>query len=102
MEIIFETLEPSIVSLLEYGVKSDPTQAASMLASVEFQNEKWLGSDQEFMLRLCNSLMQRLTRMFERFVSDQLKIIEDTKVSTKKRRGILPFFRTFPVSILYT
>ncbi|KAI7855257.1 exocyst complex component Sec3-domain-containing protein, partial [Circinella umbellata] len=97
MEIIFETLEPSIVGLLEYGVKSDPTQAASMLASVEFQNDKWLGSDQEFMLRLCNSLMQRLTRMFERFVSDQLKIIEDTKVSTKKRRGILPFFRTFPL-----
>lgn len=25
MEIIFETLEPNLVSLLEYGVKSDPT-----------------------------------------------------------------------------
>ncbi|KAI9496495.1 exocyst complex component Sec3-domain-containing protein [Zychaea mexicana] len=100
MEIIFETLEPSIVSLLEYGVKSDPTQTASMLASVEFQNDKWLGSDQDFLLRLCSSLMQRLTRMFERFVSDQLKIIEDTKVSTKKRRGILPFFRTFPLFAL--
>ncbi|KAI8143952.1 exocyst complex component Sec3-domain-containing protein [Fennellomyces sp. T-0311] len=100
MEIIFETLEPSIVSLLEYGVKSDPTQAVSMLASVEFQNDKWQGSDQDFLLRLCSSLTQRLTRMFERFVSDQLKIIEDTKVSTKKRRGILPFFRTFPLYAL--
>jgi hypothetical protein len=25
MEIIFETLEPNLVGLLEYGVKSDPT-----------------------------------------------------------------------------
>ncbi|KAI7886029.1 hypothetical protein K492DRAFT_156532 [Lichtheimia hyalospora FSU 10163] len=100
MENIFETLEPSIVSLIEYGVKSDPTQAISMLAAVEFQNDKWAGSDQKFMLRMCISLMQRLTRMFERFVADQLKIIEDTKVSTKKRRGILPFFRTFPVFAL--
>lgn len=43
-------------------------QAISMLAAVEFQNDKWAGSDQKFMLRMCNSLMQRLTRMFERFV----------------------------------
>lgn len=27
MEMIFETMEPNMVSLLEYGVKSDPTQA---------------------------------------------------------------------------
>lgn len=44
------------------------SQAISMLAAVEFQNDKWAGSDQKFMLRMCNSLMQRLVRMFERFV----------------------------------
>ncbi|KAI9311228.1 exocyst complex component Sec3-domain-containing protein [Dichotomocladium elegans] len=82
MEIIFETLEPSIVTLLEFGVKSDPTQAVSMLAAVEFQNSKWAGSDQKFMLRMCSSLIHRLT------------------LSTKKRRGILSFFRTFPMFAL--
>ena len=43
-----------------------------MLAAVEFQNDKWAGSDQKFMLRMCISLMQRLTRMFERFVVSRL------------------------------
>lgn len=38
------------------------------MAAVEFQSDKWKGSDQEFLLRLCDSLMQRLERMFGRFV----------------------------------
>ncbi|KAL0074941.1 exocyst complex component Sec3-domain-containing protein [Phycomyces blakesleeanus] len=100
MELLFETLEPSLVSLIEYGVKSDPTQTVSMMSSVEFQQEERKESDQEFMLRLCSSLMQRLKRMFERFITDQIRIIEETKVSSKKRRGILPFFRTFPIFAL--
>ncbi|KAF7721909.1 hypothetical protein EC973_003948 [Apophysomyces ossiformis] len=100
MEMIFENLEPSLVSLIEFGMKSDPTQAVSMMAAVEFQQEQLQGSDQEFMLKLCGSLMQRLTRMFGRFVADQLKIIEETKVSSKKRKGILSFFRTFPMFAL--
>lgn len=29
MEMMFETLEPSIVNLIEYGVKADPTQVTS-------------------------------------------------------------------------
>jgi hypothetical protein len=97
MEIIFETLEPSLVTLLEYGIKSDPTQAVSVLSATEFQQEKWEGSDQEFTLRLCKSLSQRTTKMFETFISDQIRIVEETKVSSKKRRGILSFFRTFPL-----
>ncbi|KAI8382970.1 exocyst complex component Sec3-domain-containing protein [Blakeslea trispora] len=97
MEIIFETLEPNLVGLLEYGVKSDPTQAVSMMGAMEFQQEKWDGSDQEFALRLCKSILQRLTKMFETFIADQVRVIEETKVTSKKRKGILSFFKTFPV-----
>lgn len=85
-----------------------------MLGAVEFQQEKWDGSDQEFTLRLCKSILQRLTKMFESFIvsgtswvfnqgtklkckADQVRIIEETKVTSKKRKGILSFFRTFPV-----
>lgn len=71
--------------------------AVSMLAAVEYQQERWEGSDQEFALKLCASLSQRLMRMFESFISDQTRIIEEIKVSSKKRRGVLSFFRTFPL-----
>ncbi|KAI8990352.1 exocyst complex component Sec3-domain-containing protein [Pilobolus umbonatus] len=96
MEIIFETLESNLVNLLEYGVKSDSTQAVSMLASIENEQFKWEMSDQEFVLTVCKSLYQRLNRMFDNFIAEQVRIIEETKVSSKKRRGILSFFRTFP------
>ncbi|KAI9254224.1 exocyst complex component Sec3-domain-containing protein [Sporodiniella umbellata] len=97
MEMIFETMEPSIVNLLEYGVKSDPTLTVSMMAAVEYQQEQWEGSDQEFALKLCTSLSQRLTRMFENFINDQVRNIEEKKLSIKKRKGVLSFFRTFPI-----
>ncbi|ORZ08930.1 exocyst complex component Sec3-domain-containing protein [Absidia repens] len=96
METIFESLEPSIVPLVEFGLKSDPLQAISMMTAVEFQLEKWKDSDQEFIFTFFDSLMLRIRRAFKQFVLDQIKIIDDAKVSSKKRRGILPPFRTFP------
>ncbi|KAI9302709.1 exocyst complex component Sec3-domain-containing protein [Cunninghamella echinulata] len=99
MEIIFESLEPSIIPLVEYGIKNDPTQTVSMLVAVEFQLEKWKGSDQEFIFNFFDSLLLRILRSFKQFITDQIKIIDDTKVSSKKRRGILPTFRTFPLFV---
>ncbi|KAI8332221.1 exocyst complex component Sec3-domain-containing protein [Chlamydoabsidia padenii] len=99
METIFESLEPSIVPLVEYGLKSDPVQAVSMMTAVEFQLEKWKDSDQEFNFAFFDSLMLRIRRSFKQFVLDQIKIIDDAKVSSKKRRGILPSFRTFPLFV---
>jgi hypothetical protein len=55
-----------------------------MLGAVEFQQEKWEGSDQEFTLRLCKSILQRLTKMFESFiVSFALLSVSFTLFSTK-------------------
>jgi hypothetical protein len=50
------------------------SQAVSMLGAVEFQQEKWEGSDQEFTLRLCKSILQRLTKMFESFIVSNLSL----------------------------
>ncbi|CAO3581957.1 unnamed protein product [Absidia cylindrospora] len=99
METIFESFEPTVVPLVEFSLKSDPLQAISMMASVEFQLEKWKESDQEFNFTFFDSLMLRIRRTFKQFVMDQIKIIDDAKVSSKKRRGILPSFRTFPLFV---
>ncbi|ORZ26054.1 exocyst complex component Sec3-domain-containing protein [Absidia repens] len=99
METIFESFEPAVVPLVEFGLKSDPLQAISMMASVEFQLEKWKESDQEFNFAFFDSLMLRIRRSFKQFVFDQIKTIDDAKVSSKKRRGILPSFRTFPLFV---
>lgn len=55
-----------------------------MLGAVEFQQEKWDGSDQEFTLRLCKSILQRLTKMFESFIVSYPDIITHLSESLTK------------------
>jgi len=43
------------------------------------------------------ALHERLSGLFKKFVEDQVKAIEETKVKVNKRRGIISFMRTFPV-----
>lgn len=75
METIFESLEPSVVPLVEYGLKSDPVQAISMMTSVEFQLEKWKDSDQEFNFAFFDSLMLRIRRSFKQFVASSFCVV---------------------------
>ena len=46
---------------------------------------------------LMTKIHQNLGEIFEKFIAEQIKAIEDTKVTAKKRNGILSFFRIFPV-----
>jgi hypothetical protein len=39
---------------------------------------------------------ERLTGLFTRFVDEQIRAIEDTKVKIKKRKGVIRFMHTFP------
>lgn len=39
---------------------------------------------------------ERLTGLFTRFVDEQIRAIEDTKVKIKKRKGVIKFMNTFP------
>ncbi|ORX62016.1 hypothetical protein DM01DRAFT_1315340 [Hesseltinella vesiculosa] len=99
MDILFESLEPTLVPLVELALKTDPTQSAGMMTAVEYQMYKWQGTDQEFIYAFFESLFMRLVRSFRQFVAEQIKIIEDTKINSKKRRGILSTFRVFPLFV---
>lgn len=47
--------------------------------------------------QLLDALKVRLCSLFELFIDDQIRAIVETKVSVKRRGGILPFMRTVPV-----
>ncbi|KAI8066373.1 exocyst complex component Sec3-domain-containing protein [Gongronella butleri] len=99
MDTLFESLEPTVVPLMEYALKTDTTQSVGMMTVVEYQMYKWQTSDQEFVYAFYDSLFMRLRRSFHQFVAEQVRIIEDTKINSKKRRGILSAFRTFPLFV---
>lgn len=53
-------------------------------------------SNQEFLVQTLTKVHSRLVTRFERFVEEQIRGIEDTKVKIKKRKGVIAFTKTFP------
>jgi len=53
-------------------------------------------SNQDFLTRTLQKVHETLTGLFSRFVDEQIRAIEDTKVKIKKRKGVIAFIKTFP------
>jgi hypothetical protein len=50
-----------------------------------------------YILNLLDFLHRKANLLFEKFIVDQIKAIDDNRVTSKKRTGILSFVRVFPV-----
>ena len=53
-------------------------------------------TNQEFLTQTLSKIHERLAGLFARFVEEQIRGIEDTKVKIKKRKGVIAFMKTFP------
>lgn len=53
-------------------------------------------SNQEFIIHSLQKVHARLMGLFNRFVDEQIRGIEDTKVKVNKRKGVISFMRVFP------
>ena len=73
-------------------------QGVGILRAFEERLRELEDSNQEFLIRALDKLHTRLKGLFSRFVDEQIRAIEDTKVKLKKRKGVILFIRVFPVS----
>lgn len=53
-------------------------------------------TNQEFIVHSLQKVHARLMGLFNRFVDEQIRGIEDTKVKVNKRKGVISFMRVFP------
>jgi hypothetical protein len=53
-------------------------------------------TSQEFLARTLQKLHAKLIGLFTKFLDEQIRAIEDTKVKIKKRKGVIAFIRIFP------
>lgn len=53
-------------------------------------------SNQDFLNSVLQKLNGSLESRFSKFVEEQIRAIEDTKVKIKKRKGVISFMRVFP------
>ncbi|PVI05151.1 hypothetical protein DM02DRAFT_517359 [Periconia macrospinosa] len=96
MEDIFSFWPSEIQNLVEWSIKADPLQGIGILYAVDRKLHEIEDSNQDFLTRNLQKVHERLNGLFVRFVDEQIRAIEDTKVKIKKRRGVIPFIKTFP------
>ena len=98
MDILFDVdrLRESLLNLIDLGLKLDQSAAVGMMVHIEFYLREYQNTCHVFIVNLYEQLHKRAHATYEKFVSEQIKLIEETKVTSKKRNGVLPFMKTFP------
>ncbi|EXJ69176.1 uncharacterized protein A1O5_07212 [Cladophialophora psammophila CBS 110553] len=95
-EGIYSFWPADLQALVEWVFKMDQLQGVGVLVSLEQCLSKYEETNQEFITRTVRTLHDRLTGLFHKFVEEQVKAIEETKVKVKKRKGLISFMRIFP------
>lgn len=67
-----------------------------MLAALERAISEFEDTNQDFIVHSLQKLHSRLNGLFSRFVDEQIRGIEETKVKVNKRKGVISFMRIFP------
>lgn len=71
-------------------------QGVGLIAAIERKLVEFEESSQEFLARSLQKVHTRLVGLFNKFLDEQIRAIEDTKVKIKKRKGVIGFVRIFP------
>lgn len=71
-------------------------QGVGVLAILERKQVEMTSSNQDFLNNILQKLNGSLESRFSKFVEEQIRAIEDTKVKIKKRKGVISFMRVFP------
>lgn len=94
---IFNVFTDEIGKLADWSVSDDPIQGVGILASLNKHRFYLQGTNQTYLLQLIDHVWdKKLLPRFERFVIEQIRAIEDTKVKIKKRKGVIAFMKIFP------
>ncbi|KAM0426649.1 hypothetical protein ACHAPT_007965 [Fusarium lateritium] len=96
MEVVFAFLESELLRLMEWVVGQDPLQGIGVLATLEKKMAEISQSNQEYLNTLLQKLHGHLEVRFKKFVDEQIRAIEETKVKISKRKGVISFIRVFP------
>ncbi|KAL8869227.1 MAG: hypothetical protein Q9174_004428, partial [Haloplaca sp. 1 TL-2023] len=96
MEDMYSFWPTDVQNLVDWVIKQDQLQGVGVIAALEAKHAELDETNQEYILQTLSKIHDRLIIIFNRFVDDQIRGIEDTKVKIKKRKGVIAFMKTFP------
>ncbi|KAI0005577.1 exocyst complex component Sec3-domain-containing protein [Russula compacta] len=99
MDLIFGFLPLEMKSWIDQALAKDNIQIIGILATLE----RFLADADErgkaFVINFLDKQHTRLKGLFERHVAEQIKAIERTKLTSRKRNGVAHFVKYFPVYV---
>jgi hypothetical protein len=96
MEEVYTFFAGDMQALVDWTIQADPLQGVGVIAAIERKILELEESSQEYLARTLQKLHTRLVGLFSKFLDEQIRAIEDTKVKIKKRKGVISFIRIFP------
>ena len=96
MEEIYSFWPTDLQSLVDWAIKQDALNGVGVLFALESQLAEVEETNQEFLTQAVTKVHDRVATQFARFIDEQVRGIEDTKVKIKKRKGVIAFMKTFP------
>ncbi|KAL2842778.1 exocyst complex component Sec3-domain-containing protein [Aspergillus pseudoustus] len=96
MDELYSFWPMDMQNLVDWSLKSDPLQGIGILFALEKSISDLDNSNQDFIVHSLQKLHTRLIGLFNRFVDEQIRGIEETKVKVNKRKGVISFMRVFP------
>ena len=94
---LFGSWPMEMQGFMEWTVASDPLQGVGVMFALETQIHHHEDSNQEFLSKSLRDIHGKLIGMFGRFVDEQVRAIEYTKIKLTKRRGTIGFMKIFPL-----
>ncbi|KAJ5586866.1 uncharacterized protein N7459_002631 [Penicillium hispanicum] len=96
MDEVYSFWPNDMQSMVDWALQADPLQGIGILFGLESAITDLDDTNQEFVIHSLQKVHTRLIGLFNRFVDEQIRGIEDTKVKINKRKGVISFMRVFP------
>jgi len=90
---VFAFLPGELQKLVDWATSMGPIQGIGILYAL---HKVMVQVDDGFFFRTLHGLATRLTNDWTKFINQQVRSIEETKVKIKKRKGVIFFMRVFP------
>jgi hypothetical protein len=98
MNELFMSLQVELRDLINWATSIGPLQGIGILNAL-YRTTAAL--DDNFLLQNLDALATRYSREWDRHVEAQIHSIEETKVKIHKRKGVIPFMKTFPLFAMH-
>ena len=97
MEKMFADVSEKMHHLFDAAVKYDASISVVIMSQTESHMMELTNTCYSMAYNIIESLHKKAINLYEKFVEDQIKGIEETRVTAKRRKGILSFISIFPV-----